>query len=263
MSSPFSAPVPTVRLFGSAGLLSALPNLLGFHPSDALVIACLSARGTIAPVMRVDLSTFTPHVAAHLAAQAATFADRAAVVTYSQNPERDEVAQVMAVHLFGAGVDIVDTLRVSNDPATPDPQLQGWDALHGRRVLDSRAEVEASAQYDPTDQVTPEVAALIAQAETGAHPHEMVAAILADPAPTSRCVPEVLAAVRQLPDDSAATAVLCTVLSVLAYIAGDGALANVAIVRALAARPGYDPARTIDTLMSEGQPPAVIRAAYR
>lgn len=261
MSSPTTT--ATVRLTGSAGLLSALPTLLGYHPSDDLVIACLSRRGVIAPVMRIGRADFTPQMAVHLTEQAATFADRVAVVSYSQDPASDEVAAIMAGYLFGAGVEIVDTLTVSNDPAKVNEQLQGLHALTGRRMLNSRAEVAASIEYAPLSEVDPAVAALVEQAETGTHPHEIVAAILADPAPTVEAVAVLLPAVRQLPDHAPATAVLCTALCVLAYVVGDGALANLAVERALRTVPGYDPARTIDALMIRGETPEFIRAAYR
>ena len=36
---------PRIRLSGPSGLLAAVPNMLGFHPTDSLVVMCLSGGG--------------------------------------------------------------------------------------------------------------------------------------------------------------------------------------------------------------------------
>ncbi len=59
-----------------------------------------------------------------------------------------------------------------------------------------------------------------------------------------------------LPD----AAPVCTVLAWVAYADGHGALANVAVERALEADPGYDMARLIEDAMSRMISPAAVRA---
>ena len=53
---------------------------------------------------------------------------------------------------------------------------------------------------------------------------------------------------------------MCTVLAWVAYADGQGALANVAVERALEADPGYEMARLIEDAMSRMISPAAVRA---
>jgi hypothetical protein len=47
----------TIRVAGREGLLSAIPVLLGFHPADSVVIACLGKNNRVA---RSSVSTWPP-----------------------------------------------------------------------------------------------------------------------------------------------------------------------------------------------------------
>jgi hypothetical protein len=60
--------------------------------------------------------------------------------------------------------------------------------------------------------------------------------------------------------DLADAAPVCTVLAWVAYADGHGALANVAVERALEADPGYEMARLIEDAMSRMISPSAIRA---
>ena len=63
--------------------------------------------------------------------------------------------------------------------------------------------------------------------------------------------------------DAADAAPICTVLAWVAYAHGHGALANVAIERALESDPGYEMARLIEGAMGRMIEPTAIRAVTR
>jgi hypothetical protein len=78
----------------------------------------------------------------------------------------------------------------------------------------------------------------------------------------SRSYLALLIALAQATDDLVA-APICTVLAWVAYVGGDGALANVALDRALSCRPDYSMARLLETGMAHQVHPSVVRDVLR
>ncbi|MBM9465785.1 DUF4192 domain-containing protein [Nakamurella leprariae] len=156
-----------VRLSGVVGLLAAVPATLGFHPSDSLVMVCLTATGELGPVARVDLpvgpSGGVPYQ--RLASFAAQHADSVVLLSYRTRAAIPRALPRLAGALRQAGVpprDLwavhggaahrVDPVRGVRDPsAAPvplpgrdDPQvltMQALTAFSGRAILDSRREL--------------------------------------------------------------------------------------------------------------------------
>ncbi|MTD13665.1 DUF4192 family protein [Nakamurella sp. YIM 132087] len=149
-----------IRLTGRAGLLAAVPALLGFHPTESLVMLCITGRPSrIGPVLRVDLDE-SPGVAEHLAEQAGRWAEAVALVSYS---ERCPVVPPLLLHTLdrclASGIGLLDAAWVHLGEVRPvlprrddpdigvpvpgpeDPQREEMAAhtvLQGRAVLDDR-----------------------------------------------------------------------------------------------------------------------------
>jgi hypothetical protein len=154
--------VTPIRISGPAGLLAAIPPLLGFHPADSLVLLCISGgRRRVGPVARVDL----PHghdreLALQLTSHAQHHADEVAVVCYLEGSKRPSLLDDLLGELARAQVDVMDAMIVRGGRARPalnpamerahpgipmpsadDPvvcALEAAGALSGRSVLPSR-----------------------------------------------------------------------------------------------------------------------------
>lgn len=74
----------TVRLSGAEGVVTAAAHLLGFPPTESLVLVCMTKeRGRVGPVIRIDLAALrSPAVLDNLADTVAEYADHAAVIVY-------------------------------------------------------------------------------------------------------------------------------------------------------------------------------------
>lgn len=119
-AGPQPAPSPpVVRLSGPADLVGAVPSLLGFHPSESLVLCCLrgpSRRHCV--TMRVDLPAAgdAAEVIAGLAERArAVRADSALLVVYTEaggGPVRRDLVTAAGDALTGLGIALEDAYRV-------------------------------------------------------------------------------------------------------------------------------------------------------
>lgn len=159
---------PRIRLGGPAALLAAVPNLLGFHPTDSIVLLCMTGeRNTVGPVARVDLPPGRdPVVVDQLTGTAMTHADQVAVICYPERRRRPAILTDLLRALKHAGVGVVTVLvvhggrfwrsiepgplRLPDSRPTPDhrhPTAEAFalaNALDGRAVLADRAALRAS-----------------------------------------------------------------------------------------------------------------------
>ena len=159
---------PPIRISGPAGLLAAVPPMLGFHPTNSLVLMCLSGgRRRVGPVARVDLPTGHDRaMAAHLTGHARNHADEVVVISYQNSRRRPPLLDDLLVELAKAGIDVMDAIAVRGGRARPalnaamerahpgipvpepdDPQvsaLTAAGALAGRSVLADRDQLRQS-----------------------------------------------------------------------------------------------------------------------
>ena len=162
----------TVRLSGPQGMVLAVPQYLGFHPTESLVLLCLTApRGRVGPVARVDL--FEPDntdAVEQLVGCAVRYADAAAVIGYYAG-DRPACLDVLIAALTEADVPVTEVLSVRSgrirrartdaaeraDPGVPVPgpddegaqRLAAASALAGRSVLPSRQALAESLAAAP------------------------------------------------------------------------------------------------------------------
>ena len=167
MSRDTRTPASVVRLSGVQGLAVAVPQLLGFQPTDSLVVLCLRApRGRIGPVARIDL--FDPGndgPVDQLVGCAVRYADAAAVLCYHDGP-RPGCLDVLLDALAAAEVPVTEVVAVREgrlyraesptaqyaDAGVPLPgpedrqagRLAAAAALAGRRALPDRQALRAS-----------------------------------------------------------------------------------------------------------------------
>jgi hypothetical protein len=157
-----------IRLSGPAGLLTAGPNMLGFHPTESIVLMCMNGdRNAVGPVARVDLPQGRDHgLIGRLTGTALTHADRVAVICYPRHRRRPTILDDLVNALTRAGVGIVavlvvhagrvweaptpGSLRLPDSQPVPGqhhPTAQAFaaaNAMDGRVVLADRAQLRAS-----------------------------------------------------------------------------------------------------------------------
>lgn len=157
---------PTVSITDAAGLIAAVPLLLGFRPTDSLVVLCVRNR-RLGPVMRVDLpppADAVP-VGSYLVEQSCRHGDAVAILAFSGSPDARAVVATVLELMVAAGQSVIDALVVDGDTATflPDPrgrptppigvptaedpfvtELAAAAAIAGRAVLPSRSALAES-----------------------------------------------------------------------------------------------------------------------
>lgn len=329
-SPPVTACAPEVlRLSDPAGVLTAVPYLVGFEPHASLVVLALRGpRAQVGLTLRVDLdggssAALTGEVARHIAANLRGAHPRAAIAVVYDDGPRPELVAALRSRLRGHGVRLLNVLRVtggrwwSEDPCgdlsccppegspVPRPDQAGASpsvtlaaatlVADGRAVLADRATLEQ--QLDPDPRADHE-AVRQAMLDPGSHDRATTLRRLRRAARAAaagrrlsdvaigrlaaglRPIPvrdEVLslvidsdaASIRELfvqlvrrlppPDDAQAAAMLAWV----AHAEGSGALANVAVDRALAGLPEYGLARLVEAGLRGGLPPERLHEVAR
>jgi hypothetical protein len=160
--------VTPIRISGPGGLLATVPSMLGFHPTNSLVLMCLTGdQRRVGPVARVDLPIGHDRaMAAHLTGHALNHADEVVVISYQNSRRRPPLLDDLLGELARAGVDVMDAIVVRGGRARPalsaamerahpgiplpdhrDPQVRALTAaaaLAGRSVLADREELRRS-----------------------------------------------------------------------------------------------------------------------
>ena len=319
---------PAMRLHGPTGLVAAVPSLLGFHPTESLVLLCLAGpRGRVGPIARVDLEGPFDVVglARQLLGYAVRYAESAAVVCYTDSVGRPKLLDAVVSALDGAGVPLLDVLTVrdgvirhaatqdeeSTDrglpvPGPDDSQVMAMRAVRvceGRSVLPDRKALARSISAPEGDALEDARLAVLGWGEELARVAAGLAVEQIDDELTHRALRALTRARRELrqcgrvaggtatelsvlltsvpvrdaviarvvsryddgwvptlisvathcpPEEAAPT---CAVLAAAAYRYGDGALAQVALDRCLAAEPEHRLAHLLLSIMAAGIPP--------
>jgi hypothetical protein len=160
--------VTPIKVSGPAGLLAAVPPMLGFHPTNSLVLMCVSGnRRRVGPVARVDLPAGHDRaMAKQLTRHARNHADEVVVISYQEGRKRPPLLDDVLVELDRAGVPVMEAIVVRGGRARPalnaaiervhpgielpdaeDPQvaaLAAAGALAGRSVLINRDQLRQS-----------------------------------------------------------------------------------------------------------------------
>ena len=160
---------PHVRIRSAAGLLAVIPHLLGFTPSNSLVVVGVTPEGRVRFAFRYDLpDPPNASTAAEIAGHALSVLVRhnlpvAVVAGYGPGPSVTPFADAFRAAAPGAGVRLHDVLRVEDgrywsylctNPACCPPEGVVFDpaadpaalalAVAGLRVLPSREALAAT-----------------------------------------------------------------------------------------------------------------------
>ena len=245
--------LPVVSVSGRADVLAAVAALLGFHPASSLVLVCLTGRHhRIGPVVRVDLDEHTGQIPAEVTVRllgyAARYADAVIVVTYSDNPpDTDDLT---------AGLTLVcpvkDVITAPNTRQDVPARLLAATVISGRAVLAGRAELARSVHHQQGLAPAP----VLAELDTTTGRDALIARLLPDP----DAVAVLVTAAQSVPDTDPRAADVCAALALLAYRHGNGALAQVAVDRALRTAPDHRLCHLLLAVMSCGMRPADLDA---
>lgn len=332
MSSPQR---PAVRIASPAGLLAVVPYLIGFHPTQSLVLIGVGPpRNQVKLAFRYDLPDPPDPPHAHdIATHAVSVLTRqqlatAAAVGYGPGQLVTPVAGTLLDQLPAAGINLLELLRAEHgrywsylcgNPACCPPDGVPFDetshpaaaamSVAGQAVLSDRATLAATIA-PPTGPAAESIRAATERAESRAlqlitaapdrqAAHQLLTAhgrsAVTDAITTyrnggtitsddqiawlalmllslpvrddawARMDPANRDAHRRLWTDVTRRApdpYLAAPASLLAFTAwqsGEGALANVALDRALAADPGYSMALLLRQAITSGAPPSMAR----
>ena len=314
---------PVARLTSPAEIAAMIPLLVGFVPSESLVVVSLrGARKRVGLTLRIDLpdSEYDGLLAEQIAARLELDGARAAVlVVYTEAPDTAEAragAAVVDAVSAATPVAVTEALLVREGrwwsylceresccpqagtpvgaSATPALQLLTAETVAGGRVvLPSREQLVQSV--GPPELLAAAAARQRLDRAVDDPPWsaDQVAALLDAVAEGVGVDPEAAAAValsvhdRALRDEVATWALdrpdellsmllqvarqvvppydtpVCTLVAWVAYAAGDGGLANVALDRALEGDAGYSMALLLRTALDGQVPPAEVRNLLR
>lgn len=170
-------------------------------------------------------------------------------------PSRDDLVRSVAPPTFLAAEAALQRLDAATESWTAAvrrdrEQARAQALLTARRMLD---EVAEGATPDP-----PDIAALAIAAHDVSVRDQIATWMLDRPAHTLALLLQV---VREVPPPYDAP--VCTILAWVAYGAGNGALANVALDRALGTDPGYSLATLLRAALDRQVPPGEVRGILR
>lgn len=224
-----------IQIADEKELVTVVPVLLGFHPTDSIVLVTfLKGTNRLGPVIRIDLTTYQADmegVAAYLAGSAGRHADRCVLVFYGLASD--------PTHLNGKlrrfGMPVMDTLFVDNEPIELHAALQAEYVALGKAVAGTREDLRAKVEFDSEDKVDLNrdlLATMIDPVTRDAYVTTLLEV-------AEETLDVVLANCRRALDDEPGMADLCAVAAILAYRTGDGALAQVCLDRALRVDPHH------------------------
>lgn len=160
--------VTRLKISGPDGLLAVVPAMLGFHPTNSLVLMCLNGqRHRVGPVVRVDLPTGRDrNLTEQLTMHALNHAEEVVVITYQEDRRRPQLLTDVLAELRRAGVEVMAAFSVRDGRARPaltrseershrgfpvpgpdDPQVTALAAarvMAGRVILADREELRRS-----------------------------------------------------------------------------------------------------------------------
>jgi hypothetical protein len=239
------------RISTDEAMFSAVPVLLGFHPTDSVVVVSLmNEKGRCGLTCRFDLSHFfaDPRAAMEQIADVMirNYAVGCIVIFYGQeiDPRAEEF-------LDAAGVPVNRVLATGNDPHQVMPELAEQMAEKGRAVLSSREQLEGSVAYQRGVQM-PEIDVLHASLAGSLNRDYLLCRALPH---AKELLPVFIRACQATPDTHPQAVDLLAVTALLSHRDGDGALALVALNRAQAIAPHHRLAGLASYALSVGLSP--------
>jgi hypothetical protein len=245
---------PAVSISTPDGLLSVIPVVLGFHPTDSVVLACMK-RGTnqIGPIARFELSDYlaTPiDLAEQMAFSLVKHADQCVLIFYGADADPAGFAGLLAAY----GMKVIDTVFTSNEPHKVHPGLHAESIGMGKVIADSREDLRALVEFNDCPGALPDMTILASMFDAFLRD----AYLAANVANAKEVLPHVLETCRRVDDPlptasparAGVVANLCAAAAVLAYRTGDGTLAQVCLDRCFRVNGEHRLGHLLMTLMS-------------
>lgn len=218
-----------IRISNGKGLLSVIPLILGFHPTDSVVLACIGDDNIMGPVLRVDLDLLRAdpkELAGNLASNVQRHASRCILVFYGTAVDEHNFEMLLS----GRGLFVFDVVFTDNEPYEPHKELHAEYVGSGRVLAGNREELRARVEYNGgAERAGPNQAILAAMRNVKSR--DDFIAVTVDKA--RDVLPLVLQTCRRIPDHEDSAANTCAVAGLLAYRLGDGAFTQVCLDRAL------------------------------
>jgi hypothetical protein len=230
-------PVHTFLINGSEGLLSVVPMILGFHPADSVVLACMQGpKNQLRPVMRVELSDYFEDpqgMAEQLAEAALKHSESCALMFYGIAVDPYNLED----KLRECGLPVLSTVFAPNDPHELLLELQAEEVGKGKVVEPNRAALQARVEFDADSTEQADAAVLQAMGNIALRDRFMITNMTR----AEQVLPALLRTCRRVPDPAPGAATteilmvadLCATAGLFAYRLGDGALAHTCLDRAL------------------------------
>jgi hypothetical protein len=247
---------PVIRITGSESLLSAVPVVLGFHPTDSVVLACLQkGRKLLGPIARVDLALYwsgPDALAEQLAFSTRGHADHCVLVFYGLEVDPFGFDGMLANY----GMSVVHTVFTGNEPHELHAMLHAESVLRGKVIADDREALRARVEFNDTAGIPPDQTILTAMRDSASRDEYLAANI----SRAQDVLPHILATCRRIADPAvgASTAVvanLCAVAGILAYRVGDGNLTQVCLDRAYRIDPSHRLSHVMNAAIAVGTAP--------
>lgn len=232
-----------IHVSGADGLLSVIPIVLGYHPTDSLVVVSLQGeKHHVGPVARVALSDYRAdpqQLAKDIAFPLLRHAEQCILVFYGLQADEFDFDEKLQEH----GLTVLDTLFTDNTPHGLDPQSEAENVGLGKVVENNRQALRDRVEFNRwIDDESPVADTLYTVMSDSRRRDEYLAASMPRAVDV---LPAVLATCRRVPDPAPDASIgeiemvanLCVTAAVLAYRLGDGAVAQVCLDRALRVSP--------------------------
>lgn len=233
---------PLVRLSEAGQLIASVPALIGFTPSIGSMVVITTQERRVGLTMRVDLppsAQYEALVSQLVNAATVSGADRVIVVVIDDASRTDLVEMLLA--------------RLTNRGVAADEAYHLGDFAYGAHWHSLRGPEAHGLLPDP--KAMRAAAEVVAQGDV-VHGHRADLAALVRPDPETDTRWQTLARGLPAPERAAPA----TLAGYAAYVAGNGALASIALDEALTARPGYRLAGLLQRALVHHAPPELLRS---
>lgn len=228
--------IDIIRIAGTDDILGVVPAVLGFHPTDSVVIVCLAGKhGRVGPVIRCDISAdgrLAKEAIGALVGPASRYADAVIVITYGLPHIENIDALTTAIEEC---CPVAHYIATDNAPHRVHPRMAAEAAGSGRAILPTRSAIVDQITYRDDATLPEAYRPYLAAMNTIAGRDRFMAEHINDV--------DVIAGLITVARATAAThphaADLLAVTAAIAYRTGDPALADAALIRARQADPDH------------------------
>lgn len=229
-------------------MIDALPTILGFRPTDSIVVTMLEPNGkTLGFTGRIDMDQWDDARADILNALNRGDAQNVIVMSIGGPDEntRVSIAEKVRDDIEADGISVLSTIVEDNPPQTPSAREIELAVESGRTAFLTRDQIVKF--YEPSDNPTGPIGMTAAE-------RDQRAMELAESKTPGIVAEEWLKVAKETNDPEA-----WCLTGFGHYLSGDGFRANVAFERALDADPAHQMTGLLRTALKSGLPPQIVK----